>query len=152
MIKNYKVYIHTTPSGKKYVGMTCKQINARWQNGRGYKSSKYFYRAVLKYGWDNISHEIVLTNATLAEASEKEKELIIEYKSNNSKYGYNRTDGGEIGFKHSKATIEKLRILSTNISEETRKRRSKSATGRKMSKEAIEKSSRTHRKPVNQYA
>lgn len=83
MIKNYKVYIHTTPSGKKYVGMTCKQINARWQNGRGYKSSKYFYRAVLKYGWDNISHEIVLTNATLAEASEKEKELIIEYKSNN---------------------------------------------------------------------
>lgn len=49
------VYVHTSPSGKKYVGVTSQYPNARWRNGKGYKSSPAFNNAIQKYGWDNIS-------------------------------------------------------------------------------------------------
>ena len=59
---NYCVYIHTSPSGKKYVGQTMRNPEQRWgKNGIQYlnkKKEKYthpaFANAILKYGWDNI--------------------------------------------------------------------------------------------------
>lgn len=57
----YTVYKHTTPSGKVYIGITGRAVEKRWENGSGYKSNKYFYSAIKKYGWDNIKHEIVCT-------------------------------------------------------------------------------------------
>lgn len=57
------------------------------------------YRAIQKYGWDNIEHNILFENLTQEQAFEKEKELIAKYKTNitryGSDYGYNLTDGGE---------------------------------------------------------
>ena len=35
---NYIIYRHTTPSGKVYIGQTCKRPNIRWLNGNGYKN------------------------------------------------------------------------------------------------------------------
>ena len=36
--KTYCVYKHTSPSGKVYIGMTCKDPpEKRWSNGNGYK-------------------------------------------------------------------------------------------------------------------
>lgn len=55
----YVVYKHTTPSGKVYVGITGQKPARRWQNGYGYKDNEHFYRAIRKYGWENIKHEIV---------------------------------------------------------------------------------------------
>lgn len=47
----YQVYIHTFPNNKKYVGLsTLENINQRWANGRGYRTQKLMYRAVLKWG------------------------------------------------------------------------------------------------------
>ena len=91
----YKVYMHTAPNGKKYVGITKRSINARWQNGNGYKSNKRFYNAILKYGWDNIKHEVLFDNLTQEEAYKLEIELIAQNESNNPNYGYNQTEGGE---------------------------------------------------------
>lgn len=31
----YSLYVHTSPSGKRYVGITGINPNRRWQNGRG---------------------------------------------------------------------------------------------------------------------
>ena len=61
---NYKVYMHTSPSGKVYVGITCQPTYARWKNGNGYKNNKHFYNAIIKYGWDNFEHQIILENVS----------------------------------------------------------------------------------------
>lgn len=61
----YKVYMHTLPNGKKYVGITKRNVNERWKNGNGYKNNCRFYNAIRKYGWDNITHEILFDNLTL---------------------------------------------------------------------------------------
>lgn len=47
-IDKYKVYKHTTPSNKVYIGITSQTISKRWQNGRGYITNEYFYRAIKK--------------------------------------------------------------------------------------------------------
>lgn len=94
--RNYKVYMHTLPNGKKYVGITKQELNNRWQNGRGYeKHNKRFYNAILKYGWENIKHEVLFENLTQEEAFKLEIELIALNESNNPNYGYNQTEGGE---------------------------------------------------------
>lgn len=104
----YKVYMHTMPNGKKYVGITRQEVAHRWQNGNGYKSNSRFYRAILKYGWDNIKHEVLFDNLTQGEAYELEREMIALNESNNPNYGYNQTEGGatnpfELGTKNNKA-------------------------------------------------
>lgn len=112
MVKRYKVYAHTTPNGKTYIGYTGKSLKSRWQNGNGYKQHKHFYSAIQKYGWDNIKHEILFETDKREEALEKEMEFIALYKSNNRKFGYNNSVGGDSGFnggKHSKAYIKKLK-------------------------------------------
>lgn len=62
------------------------------------------YRAIQKYGWDNIEHNILFENLTQEQAFEKEKELIAKYKTNitryGSNYGYDLTDGGEGSLGH----------------------------------------------------
>lgn len=94
--KKWKVYIHTSPSNKKYVGITSQKcVNSRWRNGRGYEKNLYFYRAIQKYGWDNFQHKIIAENLTENEAVNIEKTLIKEFKSDDYHYGYNICSGGE---------------------------------------------------------
>lgn len=111
MNKNYKVYMHTCPNNKKYIGITyC--VEQRWgKNGYGYRNSRLFSRAIKKYGWDNIKHEILYDNLSLNEAMQKEIELIAKYKTNDNKYGYNISLGGDLttkGYKFTKKQRENL--------------------------------------------
>lgn len=110
--RKYCVYCHTSPRGKRYIGITCQRPERRWNNGEGYSKSPYFYRAILKYGWDNIKHEILCKNLTREEARRKEIELIEKYKSNNPKYGYNLSSGGESGFAGCSWSEERKRLAS----------------------------------------
>lgn len=114
--RNYKVYKHTTPSGKVYIGIT-KQLdpNDRWINGHGYKKNQYFWKAICKYGWDNITHEILHSNLTKAEAELLEIQLINEYNSIDPSYGYNLQEGGN----------------AASPSDETRKKMSEAQKGEK---------------------
>lgn len=105
--RRYTVYVHTSPSNKKYVGMTSTSLEKRWQSGKGYRT-QVFYRAIQKYGWDNIEHEVVQDGLTKSEAEELERALIKEYKSNNPHYGYNVADGGHHAGMHSEATRKKF--------------------------------------------
>lgn len=95
MNKNcWSVYIHTTPSNKVYIGITSKEPKVRWSWGYGYRKNDHFNKAIKKYGWNNIKHEVLYTDLSQEEAEQKEKELIALYKSNNRKYGYNNDNGG----------------------------------------------------------
>lgn len=92
--RRYIIYKHTSPSSKVYIGLTKQDPNRRWQNGIGYETQPYFWNAIKKYGWESFSHEILESGLSMAEALEKEKEYISEYKSNNPEYGYNTLEGG----------------------------------------------------------
>ena len=109
-MNNYKVYKHTTPSNKVYIGITRLDVERRWQNGNNYKHSPHFYNAILKYGWDNIKHEILFDGLSKNNAEKKEIELIAKYKSNNPDFGYNTENGGNAIGKVSEETKKKLSI------------------------------------------
>lgn len=88
------VYMHTSPNNKKYIGITKQNPKKRWQNGYGYKT-QMFYRAIQKYGWDNIRHEILKSKLSLEDANYYEKCYIRELKTDDPLYGYNCTVGGD---------------------------------------------------------
>ena len=125
MNDKYTVYIHISPSNKKYIGITSQNVKKRWQNGYGYKTNKYFWRAIQKYGWDNFEHEILFENLTVDEAKEKEIELIKLYNTSRPT-GYNLTFGGD-------------NISEKIFSEETRKKISIALKGRTLSHETKQK-------------
>lgn len=127
--KIYSVYIHTFPNNKKYIGLTCQKVKLRWNNGRGYKQHRYMYNAILKYGWDNVNHEVI-NNLSKKEACLLEIELIKKYNSNNKKYGYNLSTGGEHG------------SLGVNPSQETRNKMSEKFKGRIVSSDTRSKLSK----------
>lgn len=96
-MRSYCIYKHTLPNGKVYIGQTCHP-QQRWRPS-SYVNNCLFHRAILKYGWENITHEILKDNLTLEEANEAEKYYIKKYQSTNIDYGYNLRDGGESGGK-----------------------------------------------------
>lgn len=109
----YTVYKHTTPSGKVYIGITKQKPEQRWDNGNGYKKNEYFYRAILKYGWENIEHEIICqAPMSAAQAGAVEKLFIALYDSTNPDKGYNHSIGGECGFSGMHHSAETRRELS----------------------------------------
>ena len=91
----YTVYEHVFPNKKRYIGITSQNPERRWQRGYGYKTQYFINLAIEKYGWDNIQHNILETNLTEKEAKAKERYYISKYKTNDLKYGYNRTVGGD---------------------------------------------------------
>lgn len=107
MRTNFCVYKHTSPSGKVYIGITQQQPENRWQGGLGYRRNEYFYRAILKYGWENFTHEVLHYGLSKEEACAAEIALIAAYRSNEKEHGYNITSGGEM-FTHSPESIEKM--------------------------------------------
>lgn len=99
---HWTVYVHIIPkevSGyewdKYYVGITGQTPKRRWGSGYGYKGNVYFYRSIQKYGWENISHEIIAEHLTLDEACNMEISLIKALNANLYQYGYNLTEGGD---------------------------------------------------------
>lgn len=119
MDKKYLVYKHTNQiNNKVYIGLTSyNNPEKRWGiNGEKYKTCTYFYHAILKYGWNNFSHEILENNLSQEEAYKKEKYYIDLYNSNYEKYGYNLTSGGERNKKLSPISIEKpIQCVETGV-------------------------------------
>lgn len=94
----WSVYKHTSPSGKVYIGITSKEPKIRWNSGHGYRKCKAFWNAIVKYGWDNIKHEVLYEGLSKSDAEKLEKDLIAFYKSTDFKYGYNISTGGCVNF------------------------------------------------------
>lgn len=106
----YVIYEHKFPNGKKYVGITMQKPEKRWSRGKNYSGNLRLSRAIEKYGWDNIEHNILAIYATVEEAGAEEQKLIAEGNLQDPQYGYNISSGGEHG-KHSDETKQKLSKL-----------------------------------------
>lgn len=108
--KTWLVYKHTSPSGKVYIGITCRKTTKRWGKGTGYKTQVLFYRAILKYGWSNFKHEILAQGIPEIKAKELEISHIKYYKDLG--ISYNITNGGDgvAGFKFSKESRLKMSV------------------------------------------
>lgn len=99
-MNDYVVYMHVNKANeKRYIGISKNPI-ARWANGKGYYRNKHFSDAINKYGWNNFDHLILYTDLTREEAGEIEQHLIKKYRTQDKRYGYNLTSGGE-AFLHS---------------------------------------------------
>ena len=112
---NYWVYVHVCPNGKRYVGVTThKKPEYRWgRNGEGYKG-QLFGKAVRKYGWSSITHEVFEVDSK-EEMYYAEKYLIAYYHTTEREFGYNLSSGGEkgaLGCIRSEETREKCRLAS----------------------------------------
>lgn len=165
-MNNYTVYMHICPNNKKYIGITCKKPKYRWGNGKGYKNNDHFYKAIQKYGWENIKHIILFEELTKEEAEQKEIEFIAKYNTTNREYGYNNENGGHYVGKVSKRSKSKIsksvkelwkneeyrkkqtlknpRMLGKHHSEETKQKMREKALGRKISPEQKEKLRQSH--------
>lgn len=136
--KGHYVYEHISPSGKVYVGQT-NNLQKRWFPS-SYKGCMVFYKAIIKYGWNNLTHRIVARKLTQEEANYLEKRLIGYYKSKG--LSYNITDGGEgtMGYtpwnKGTKGIMPSPWNKGVSCSEETRAKISKSKLGRKLGKQS----------------
>ena len=104
--KKWCVYMHISPSGKRYIGITSKQRpEDRWgKNGQRYlekrSDGRYMHpamaNALLKYpDWNEWNHNILFQGLTEQEAKDMERCLIKMYNTRNYQNGYNCTDGGE---------------------------------------------------------
>lgn len=94
---NFIVYEHLTPSNKRYFGITSQPLSKRWKNGLGYSKNDHFYRAIQKYGWDNIQHDIIAIDLSKHDACLIEQTMIAYYNTTDEHYGYNKSIGGEAG-------------------------------------------------------
>lgn len=92
-MENYYLYKHMAPNGKVYIGITKTDPMKRWANGFGYSANKPMFSDIVKYGWDNFTHEILFSKLSRYEAEKKESELIAEYNSIDCDFGYNQIEG-----------------------------------------------------------
>lgn len=147
-MNDYILYIHIFPNGKKYIGITCQPTKSRWRrNGKGYKSQDRVYRAIKKYGWNNIVSEIVYNGLSKNEAEEQEEELIKLHNSTNKFYGYNSNNGGNHPGRNSPETRAKISAAKKGWrpSIETRKNMSIAQIGRKQTEETKQKLSKARK-------
>lgn len=162
----WNVYIHTNKiNGKRYIGITSQQPNKRWLNGRGYEKHLPIGRAIEKYGWENFEHDILYSDVSEHEAKVLEISLINIYNTQNDRFGYNLTSGGDglTGFHHTAESKKKMSVQKTasnhpnygkHLQESTRSKISKQLVGNSNAKGSIrsektkEKMSKSKMKPV----
>ena len=145
--KVFYIYAHRTPSNKYYIGITSKhRVQDRWDNGNGYKNCPIFYKAILKYGWNNIEHYIIASKLSENMAKNLEIHLISFFKA--CKRSYNITNGGDghLGYIPSEETRKKLGNgrRGKSLSKEHKLKLSKTFKGRKAHPNTIAAIIRTH--------
>lgn len=121
------IYKYTSPSGKVYIGQTCRERGRRsdFRKSISYGGAK-IDNARKKYGPGNFKYEVLFQiesnnqEEILRVLNEREQYYIELYKSNLDKYGYNMTTGGagcpshevsqEMRIKMGKASRERIAI------------------------------------------
>ena len=99
----WTIYMYQFPNGKKYIGKTKRRLSRRQGgiNFKGYQKCTLVYRAMQKYGFENIHQTILFKGQMTSEQSNRLEQMCIllfktnVYKYNDPEFGYNLTDGGE---------------------------------------------------------
>lgn len=108
-MKTFVVYRHIFPNGKNYIGITCAEpYTRRWRGGSSYQQQPKMWKAICKYGWENIKHEILYENLSQDEANQKEQEMIEYYNSVSDGYNISTGGGGTFGIPCSEETKRKI--------------------------------------------
>lgn len=92
---SYTVYMHTSPSGKRYIGITGRRLSKRFDCGRGYQHCPHMKAAIKKYGWENFKTTILSEGLDKLSAEIDEVSYIAAFRTNDPDFGYNITGGGE---------------------------------------------------------
>lgn len=102
---------------KCYVGKTKHESVIRWRDHiNGYHPSSLIHKAIVKYGVENFSFEVVESNVSEAELNMVEMFYIHKFNSKTPN-GYNLTDGGDGG-------------IGLIVSDETKQKQSKQRKGK----------------------
>ena len=153
MNNKYCVYVHIVPNDKKYYGMT-KNVKNRWKNGCGYKErNPEFYNDIITYGWDNIKHIIIADNLIKEEAELLEEQLILENRTYDSNYGYNKYIGNKYTDEQKEAKSKSMSGVNNHMhgkthSEEAKTKMSEAHKGHIVSDETKAKLSESHKGKV----
>lgn len=95
MYKKYKVYLFTFPNGKHYCGFTGRDLKKRFNGaGYGYQKCPLVWKAIQKYGWDNIEKTVIFDSDNKNAALNKERQTIKEMHLQDINFGYNIDQGG----------------------------------------------------------
>lgn len=95
------IYIYTSPSGKSYIGQTTRSLKQRaGYKGKNYESSRIFYRAILKYGFENF--EAGILEEVEADLLDEREKYWISYYNTIQPNGYNIKAGGASSWNESK--------------------------------------------------
>ena len=96
----WTIYCHThTESGRRYIGLTSQTMERRWASHVAKsKSAKgghwHFPNAILKYGPQAFSHEVLRQCSSLEEANTYEAYFIDLFRTRDSSNGFNLARGG----------------------------------------------------------
>jgi group I intron endonuclease len=144
-------------NNKGYVGITTRSLSRRWYEHRFVSNScgQLLAKAINKYGEEAFEIKPIASAKTLENLKEVEKDLIVQFQTK-VPFGYNLTDGGDgvfgfkqseeqrlksanlrLGTKHTKETIEKMRL--SHLGEKNH------FYGRKHTEEAKRKNGETHK-------
>lgn len=122
-INHWIIYMYIFPNGKRYVGKTKRRLSERQgHNFEGYKRCTALWKAIQKYGIENIQQDILFEDDMSDEyATRLEQICILLFKTNcnrfsSPKFGYNLTDGGE-GLSGWYPDEERLEILKLQVKE-----------------------------------
>jgi group I intron endonuclease len=125
-------------NGKIYIGKTTRTLEKRKSGhlSNAKYNESYFHKALNKYGFDNFTWETIYNKITSEEdLNELEEFLISEYSVFNKDNLYNILKGGD----------SPPNRKGISLSEEHRKKISKSNTGKKVSPETRKKLSDSHK-------
>lgn len=170
---NYCIYKITSPSNKSYIGLTCDFKRRMSQHSRHLTSNNTaLSNAIAKYGFSNMTIDILFEGLTLDDANNFEIKLIRELNTL-SPHGYNLHTGGDShqvsnvtafrisnGLKGKKHSVERIeqrmsKIRGRKYSQEHKQKIANSKIGKKLSESTIKKLSeiRKGRKlPLSQIA
>jgi len=90
--KTYLVYKHTAPNGRAYIGCTSSYQKRCTQHKKGSQCTD-FSEAIVDYGWDSFSHEIIKDGLTKEEGYFWE-DFYINHFNTMTPNGYNLISGG----------------------------------------------------------
>lgn len=96
-------------NNKVYIGQTIEGFDRRYRKNFSKLHDGYLKKAILKYGIENFDICKTLDVAfSKEELNIKERHYIKLYNSNNKKYGYNLTEGGQNASSYQNKTKEEM--------------------------------------------
>lgn len=136
--------MYTFPNGKRYIGITSKTLSQRQgKNWQRYERCTHLWRAIQKYGYQQIVETILFKgNLTAEEAGRLETYFIAMFNSSDPNYGCNIQPGGNgilpktIGSDRIKILQEQMREIGYKnkgriVSDETREKQRLAKLGKK---------------------